>query len=123
MFFRIMPRPDNPKDIDMVQMRDFIEDHVRTQIERVPGVSDASVWGGAKRQIRVYVDPVKLAEREITLIDVRNAIRARNRDVSGGDLDSGKRRYLLRTVGRFTTVDDMRGHGDRTAGRRFRPAA
>ncbi len=107
MFFRIMPRPDNPSGIDMVQMRDFVEDHVRTQIERVPGVSDASVWGGAKRQIRVYVDPVKLAEREITLIDVRNAIRARNRDVSGGDLDSGKRRYLLRTVGRFTTVDDM----------------
>ena len=105
MFFRIMPLPDNPKNIDIVQMRDFIEDHVRTQIERVPGVSEVAIWGGAERQIRIYVDPIKLAEREITLIDVRNAIRSRNRDVSGGDLDSGKRRYLLRTLGRFTTLD------------------
>ncbi|MGI9302291.1 MAG: efflux RND transporter permease subunit [Gammaproteobacteria bacterium] len=107
LFFRIMPLPGNPKDVQMVQMRDFIEDRVRAHVERVPGVSEASIWGGAKRQIRVRVDPVKLAEREITLLDVRNAIRSRNRDVSGGDLDSGKRRYLLRTIGRFTTVEDI----------------
>ena len=65
------------------------------------------MWGGAERQIKVYVDPARLAEREITLSEVRSAIRARNRDVSGGDLESGKRRYLLRTVGRFTTTDDI----------------
>jgi len=38
---------------------------------------------------------------------VRNAIRARNRYVSGGDLDSGKRRYLLRTIGRFEHVEEL----------------
>ena len=50
---------------------------------------------------------MKLAERNISLIDVRNAIRARNRDVSGGDLDAGKRRYLLRTRGRFDSIEEM----------------
>ncbi len=104
MFFRIMPLPGNPRGIEMVGMNDFIEDRVSTRIERVPGVASVSFWGGAKRQIKIYVDPIKLAEREITLLDVRNAIRKRNRDVSGGDLDSGKRRYLLRTVGRFDSV-------------------
>ena len=39
--------------------------------------------------------------------DVRTVIRGRNRDVSGGDLDSGKRRYLLRTIGRFETVEQL----------------
>ncbi|HBR98665.1 MAG TPA: AcrB/AcrD/AcrF family protein, partial [Gammaproteobacteria bacterium] len=38
---------------------------------------------------------------------MRNAIRARNRYVSGGDLDSGKRRYLLRTIGRFEHVEEL----------------
>ncbi|MEO1574269.1 MAG: efflux RND transporter permease subunit, partial [Pseudomonadota bacterium] len=33
--------------------------------------------------------------------------RGRNRDVSGGDVDAGKRRYLLRTVGRYSSVQDM----------------
>ena len=107
LFFLTRPLPGNPQNVNMVEMRDFLEDHVRVQIERVPGVSEVRLYGGAERQIKVYVDPVKLAERQITLSEVRNAIRARNRDVSGGDLDSGKRRYLLRTVGRFATTEDI----------------
>ena len=107
IFFRTTPLPGNPKGVDMPLMRDFLEDNIRTQLERVPGVSEVSIWGGVQRQIRIYIDPIKLAERQIGLVDVRNAIRARNRDVSGGDLDSGKRRYLLRTVGRFETVEEM----------------
>ena len=38
---------------------------------------------------------------------MRDAIRARNRDVSGGEIDSGKRRYLLRTVGRFDSISEL----------------
>ena len=107
MFFSTQPLPGNPQNIDMVEMRDFLEDNVRVQLERVRGVSEVTMYGGAERQVRIYVDPVKLVERRITLSEVRNAIRARNRDVSGGDLDSGKRRYLLRTIGRFETIADM----------------
>ena len=59
MFFRTVPLPGNPANVDIMQMRDFLEDHIRTQIERVPGVSEAQVWGGAERQIRIYVDPIK----------------------------------------------------------------
>ena len=107
IFFRTTPLEGNPLNINMIQMRDFLEDHVRTRLERVTGVSEVPLWGGAERQIRIYVDPIKLAERQLRLIDVRNAVRSRNRDVSGGDLDSGKRRYLLRTVGRFESVEEI----------------
>jgi multidrug efflux pump subunit AcrB len=57
--------------------------------------------------VRVLVDPAAAAERGITLADVRASIRGRNRDVSGGDLEAGKRRYLLRTVGRYASVEQM----------------
>ena len=107
MFFLVRPLPGNPLNVNMMEMRDFLEDHLRVQIERVPGVSEVMMWGGAERQIKVYLDPAKLSERQITLSDVRSAIRARNQDVSGGDLDSGKRRYLLRTVGRFASMEDI----------------
>lgn len=115
IFYRVVPLPGNPMNVEMYKMLDFLEDEIRSRVERVPGVSEVIFWGGTERQIRIYIDPVKLAERELRLIDVRNAIRARNRDVSGGDLDSGKRRYLLRTVGRFTTVEEME---DLVVGRR-----
>ena len=107
MFFRLMPVSGDFTEDDILALRDWAEEYVQTPMERVPGVSTVNLRGGAERQMKVYVDPVKLAEREIRLTELRDAIRARNRDVSGGDLDSGKRRYLLRTIGRFNDPEDL----------------
>ncbi|NCF52990.1 MMPL family transporter, partial [Gammaproteobacteria bacterium] len=107
MFFVISPLPGNPRKLDMDMMRDFIEDNVRTRLSGVPGVAQIYVWGGADRQVKIMLDPAKLADRQLTILDVRNAIRSRNRDVSGGEINSGKRRYLLRTVGRFDSVSAL----------------
>lgn len=108
MYFYVAPLPDNPRGLDMDMMRDFVEDNVRTRMSSVPGVAMVEVGGGAERQIQILVDPDQLAARELTLSQVRDAITARNRDISGGEVDSGKRRYLLRTVGRFDDVEQVR---------------
>ncbi|MEO0346235.1 MAG: efflux RND transporter permease subunit [Pseudomonadota bacterium] len=107
MYFYVRPLPGNPLDLDVTVLRDFVDDNVRTRMERVPGVSRVNVWGGAERQVRVLVDPAAAAERGVSLATIRTAIRGRNRDVSGGDLEAGKRRYLLRTVGRYDSLDAM----------------
>ncbi|MCB1743758.1 MAG: efflux RND transporter permease subunit [Gammaproteobacteria bacterium] len=107
MYFRVSPLDGNPRGLDMDMMRDFVSDNVRSRMETVPGVSSVEVGGGADRQIQIRVDPVALAERGLTVADVRGALRARNRDVTGGELDAGKRSYLLRTIGRFDDVDDL----------------
>ena len=88
-------------------MHDFIKDQITPRLERIPGVSQADTWGGSERQIRIYVDPAKLAERHISVAQLKQAIRQRNQDVSGGDLDSGKRRYFIRTTGRFKSLAYM----------------
>ena len=110
LFFRITPQDGNPKKVNVGILQDYIRDFVGTRLERITGVAEVEVWGGTDRQIRIYVDPARLAEREISLLELRNAIRGRNRDVSGGDLDAGKRRYIVRTLGRFESVqaiDDL----------------
>lgn len=107
MYFRISPLEGNPRGLDMDMMRDFIEDNVRPRMSGVPGVSEVNVGGGAERQIQIHLNPERLAEREITLTQVRDAIRERNRDLSGGEVESGKRRYLLRTMGRFEDLEDL----------------
>lgn len=107
MYFRLMPLSGNPLKLDMDMLRDYADDYVRPQMERVPGVSEVGVSGGAERQVQVLVDPARLAQRGISLTDVRDVIRARNRDSSAGDIDSGKRRYLLRMVGRFDRIDEL----------------
>lgn len=107
IYFRISPLPGNPEGVNMNMMRDFVDDNVRTQLERVPGVSQVDIGGGAERQVQILVDPGRLAERGITLAGLRAEIRNRNLDVSGGDLESGKRRYMLRTVGRFENLSEI----------------
>jgi multidrug efflux pump subunit AcrB len=107
MAFNVVPAEGNPQGVDIDMMLDFVDDNVRPVLERVPGVSQVEVGGGAERQIQIQVDAAKLAERGISLTALRDAIRARNTDVSAGDIDSGKRRYLLRTVGRFDRVREL----------------
>jgi len=109
MYFNVAPLAGNPVGLDMDFMRDFVDDEVRRRMERVPGVADVEVRGGGERQIQVFIDPARLSARGLTLTDVRDAIRARNQDFSGGDMDAGKRRYLIRTVGRFDDVEGLAG--------------
>jgi len=109
MYFRVAPLPGNPRELNMVMLQDFLEDSVQTRMESIPGVSQVSVYGGAERQVQVLIDPARLAERDLTVADVRRAIVERNRDASGGEIESGKRRFLLRTIGRFKDLDDLRG--------------
>lgn len=108
-FYTIQPLPGNPAGIRVNQETDWLEDNVKTRIERVPGVASANVRGGTRRQVNIYLDPAKLAAHSLSVMDVRRAIRARNRDASGGDMDFGKRRYLVRTLGRFESVEDING--------------
>lgn len=117
MYYRIEPLPGNPLGLDIDLVRDFVEDFVRPRLERVPAVSQIEIRGGAERQIQIWLDAAGLAARGLSIGEVREAIRARNRDVSAGDLDTGKRRYLLRTTGRYRDLaaleDTLLTQGDR----------
>ena len=107
MYFRVTPLDGNPRGLDMDMMRDYVSDNVRTRMETVPGVSSVEVWGGADRQVQILLNAAGLADRGLTVADVREALRARNVDVTGGQLESGKRRYLLRTIGRFNDLESL----------------
>ncbi|NYZ13648.1 efflux RND transporter permease subunit [Azospirillum sp. RWY-5-1] len=107
LFFGV-ERLDGAVDAASIQREtNWIENVLRPRLERVPGVSKAEVIGGAAQEIHIELDPLKLAARGINVGTVRDAIRARNRDVSGGDRDFGKRRYFLRTIGRFADLEDL----------------
>jgi len=96
-----------PKDVDVTRMKRFAEDVVEARFERVPGVSNSNVFGGREEELQVVVDPQKLAARGITVHALRDALRGRNRDTSGGDFWEGKRRYVVRTLGQFRAPEEV----------------
>jgi hydrophobic/amphiphilic exporter-1 (mainly G- bacteria), HAE1 family len=96
-----------PPDIDVPALRLWAEDFIEARFERVPGVSNANVYGGREDELQVVVDPQKLAARGVTILDVRSALRGENRDISAGNIWEGKRQYVIRTLGRFRNVDQV----------------
>ncbi len=96
-----------PPPVDITQLRKFVEDVIEARLERVPGVANANVFGGRFREFQVRVSPERLAAHRLTITDLRNALRAENRDTSAGDFWEGKRTYVVRTVGQFRTPEDV----------------
>ena len=107
MHFRLTPLSGNPMELDVDMLRDFADDYVRPRMESVEGISQVDVRGGSSRQIQIKVDTARLAQRGLSLTQVRDAVRSRNTDASAGDLESGESRYLLRVVGRFETLSEL----------------
>ena len=104
----VRARPDHEPPVNVRDAFDYISDYIKPRFERLPGIASVrGVFGGTPRQMQVLLDPVKLADRGIPISKVREAIRSRNRDISGGDLDEGKRRFNIRTVGRYETANDI----------------
>ena len=59
---------------------------VRDQLMRIPGVSDAPVFGAGEYAMRVWLDPERMAGRNLTPSDVVAAIREQNVQVAAGSL-------------------------------------
>jgi len=101
------PIPDGPFQGDISTLYDFADDFIKPQLERVPGVAMVNVYCGRQREMQVIVDPAALAARQVTLREMADALDRENRNFSGGDFDEGKRRYLVRTVGEYSSPEEI----------------
>ncbi|MEZ5930584.1 MAG: efflux RND transporter permease subunit [Alphaproteobacteria bacterium] len=81
--------------------RDYIEDTVQDRLERVSGVSKVNVYGGSERELQVTVDPERMARYRLTIPEVVDALQSANISTTAGDVEEGKRRYIVRTEGEF----------------------
>ncbi len=106
-FIFIGVEPDQPDRYSRAELSTVLEKHVTSQLERIPGVSQVTIFGESAQQVHVTVDPERLASKGITIAELRVAIRSRNQDISGGDIDSGKRRFQIRTKGRYESLEDI----------------
>jgi hydrophobic/amphiphilic exporter-1 (mainly G- bacteria), HAE1 family len=101
-WFTLTRTGDNSRDI--TTYGDYIEDVIQDRLERVPGVALVNVYGGTKRQMEVVVDPAKMARYSLTVPQVVNALSSANSSVSAGDIEEGKRRYVVRTEGELSSI-------------------
>ncbi|MCZ6874888.1 MAG: efflux RND transporter permease subunit [bacterium] len=101
----LRPKADNP--VNIYHLRDFTEDFIKPRLERVQGVASSNIFGGQDRELRVQIDPHALAARGITIPQLAAVLARENQNISAGDFEEGKRRYVIRTVPEFQTPEDV----------------
>ena len=76
--------PDNQYDTLFVS--NYLDVYVKDALKRIPGVADVLIFGERKYSMRLWLDPVRLASRQLTAGDVVNALREQNVNVAAGSV-------------------------------------
>lgn len=95
-------------DESMPGLYKILDDGVSNPLARIGGVGSVSISGAPKREIHIYVDPVKLEAYHMTVEQIAQLVGAENRNVPGGTIDIGSETYPLRVKGEFASADQMR---------------
>ncbi|MDE6702712.1 MAG: efflux RND transporter permease subunit [Muribaculaceae bacterium] len=95
-------------DESMPGLYKILDEAVANPLARVNGVGSVSISGAPKREIHIYVDPVRLEAYNLTIEQIASVVAAENRNIPGGAFDIGSDTYSLRVQGEFTSSDQMR---------------
>jgi len=91
----------------LMELRRYADDDLKRKLEPVAGVAAVKVGGGLEDEIQVEIDQRRLAQLGIPLDTVIQRLQQENVNLSGGRLEEGSQRYLVRTVNQFSTVEQM----------------
>ncbi|MGI9249087.1 MAG: efflux RND transporter permease subunit, partial [Woeseiaceae bacterium] len=89
-------------------LRRLAEDRIKTDLEAEEGTAAVKVSGGLEDEIQIRVDQQKLSQLGLSIDQIANRIRAENINLSGGRLEEGNQRFLVRTLNEFQSVDEFR---------------
>ena len=85
----------------------ILDDNVVNPLARVDGVGTVSIAGAPKREINVYMDPVKMEAYNLSAAQVASAIAAENQNSTNGTVDIGSLTYTIRTEGEFDDASQI----------------
>ncbi len=93
---------------ELKAIRRLAEDRIKNDLEAQEGTAAVKVSGGLEDEIQIQVDQQKLAQLGLSIKIIADRIRAENVNLSGGRLEEGDQRFLVRTLNEFQSVDEFR---------------
>lgn len=91
----------------LTALRRYADEDLKKKLEPVDGVAAVKVGGGLEDEIQVDIDQQKLAQLHLPLDTVIERLKQENVNISGGRLEQGTQRFLVRTVNQFATVEQI----------------
>jgi multidrug efflux pump subunit AcrB len=102
--------------LNETRLKDLAQFEVRNQISNVEGASVPQPYGGTYRQIQIYVDPLKLEARNLSLNDVVKSVDSSNLILPAGDVRIGSKDYNIYANSQFPSASEMNSMPLKTVG-------
>ncbi len=92
----------------MMELTDYMERYMIDRFATIPGVSQINIFGAGGPSMRIWLDRHALAARNLTVVDVENALRAENLELPAGRVESRDLNFQVRVARNYQTADDFR---------------
>jgi len=102
------PASDEDAIRELTGLRRYADEDLKKKLEPVTGVAAVKVGGGLEDEIQVDIDQQKLAQLNLPIDTVIKRLKEENINISGGRLEEGSQRFLVRTVNQFADLEEIR---------------
>ncbi|MGB0766849.1 MAG: efflux RND transporter permease subunit, partial [Phycisphaeraceae bacterium] len=98
---------------DFLSLSNYTTLYLKDELARIEGVSEVFIFGGQDYAMRIWLDPDQLASRDLTTVDVLNALREQNVQVAAGRIGAppakaeGAFEYIVNSEGRLKTAEQF----------------
>ena len=93
---------------ETAELYDMINNIIVPRIQRVDGVASVEIEGIDERQVLVELDLERMRAHNVDFYNLNQSLRTNNVNVSGGWVLDGERKYTVRAIGEFQTIDEIR---------------
>lgn len=86
----------------------YMENFFLDQLRFIPGVGEVSIGGFSERNVRIWPDPEKLKEADLTVLDIADALQSQHLETAAGQYTQGERELRVRWLGEVNEIEDMK---------------
>jgi multidrug efflux pump len=94
--------------LSMLELTDYMERYVIDRFAVIPGVSQINTFGSGGPSMRVWLDPLAMTARNLTVTDIEAALRRENLELPAGRVESQDRDFQVRLARNYQTADNFR---------------
>ena len=88
-----------------LELSNYADKFIKNILETVNGVGSVFIGGERRYAMRLWLNPQKMAARNITALDVKQALRQQNVEIPSGRIEGKSTEYPIRTIGRLQTPE------------------
>ncbi len=92
----------------IMELTDYAERYLKDRFSVVPGVSSVNIFGGGNPSMRIWIDRQELAARDLTVLDIVDALRRENVELPAGRIESFSREFPVRIIRNYQNPEDFK---------------